>query len=469
MNVIRSLLTNTTAWSFTQLVNRLGSAVFWVLVVRTLGTESLGTLSFALSLFGFFVTLSALGLGPLVGREVPRHPDRAGLYFSHALILGLVMTFVFIPLMLAVAWLTNVQADTRYVVLLMSISLIPASGFHWSKILLNAAEKSYFIALSETSENVVKLAAGAWILARGGDIRYVALAILAAKIISCLLGFVLASRYAATPRWQLDRTILKDLVRNVPSFTFIGISHSLFWAVTVVLLTHLAGEKAAGIYSAAFKLIHLIVTLGGAYGLAFFPIAARLSINQIHKVERMVNDSVNYLFIIMSAIAVGGFVLADKIVDLVYGSAAGPVVDVFQILIWLVIPLSMVMILGYALVTFNLQRFDLYANITACVTVVISNLLLIPEWGAAGGALAFLLGGTVFCGIEAFYVSRALFRLRFYKAFWIAIAGVLLMALLVSQVKSLGLGLGVLSGALFYLLYLWLTSSVPVIHFRNRH
>jgi O-antigen/teichoic acid export membrane protein len=183
----------------------------------------------------------------------------------------------------------------------------------------------------------------------------------------------------------------------------------------------------------------------------------------------MVNDSVNYLFIIMSAIAVGGFVLADKVVELVYGSATGEVVDVFQILVWLVIPLSMVMILGYALVTFNLQRLDLYANIAACLTVVISNLLLIPVWGAVGGAWSFLLGGTVFCCIEVLFVYRALFRLRFYKAFWIAIAGVLLMAVLVSQVKSLGLGLGVLSGASFYLLYLWLTSSVPVIHFRNKH
>ena len=88
MTILKSLVKNTFARTMTELINRFGAAIFWVLVARQLGASALGALAFAMSLFSFFLTVSTLGLGSVVIRDVARDRKKAGAYFGQTILFG---------------------------------------------------------------------------------------------------------------------------------------------------------------------------------------------------------------------------------------------------------------------------------------------------------------------------------------------------------------------------------------------
>ena len=112
MTIFRSMVTNTAARSVTELINRAGSAIFWIVLARYLGASGLGSFAFGLSMFNLFTVISTLGLNSVVVRDVARNHDNAGKYFGHTLLLGSVAASVMAVAMIFVSALLKPSTDT---------------------------------------------------------------------------------------------------------------------------------------------------------------------------------------------------------------------------------------------------------------------------------------------------------------------------------------------------------------------
>lgn len=411
MTVFRSMFINTVARSLSEIITRLGSAVFWVIVARNVGSIGLGSLAFALSLFGLFGNLSNLGLDAVIIRDVAQKRNRSGQYFGHSLILGIFSSMVFAVIMMLTAKLIRPSEQSISSSYILALALIPSSVFYWSRTILFAMEKMSYVALARTVESLFKVGATVAVVLMDKGIIGIAVVLSMSKLLSAFICYLYAVKKAVIPEWALKKKFFQYLLQNIPSFSLIAIFNSLFWSLSVVMLTKLQGEVAAGIFSAAFKIVDVILAMALAYGQALFPVAARISRTDPDFFEQLCQKSIKTIAALTTVIAVTTFLFADKIILTVYGAEMAAAVPVLQTIIWILVPFAIVPVLAYALTSHILQRYDLMANLCSCITIALLNIILIPRYNAMGAGVALLVSCIVFMIIELYWVEKRLFRL----------------------------------------------------------
>ncbi|MDZ7723104.1 MAG: flippase [candidate division KSB1 bacterium] len=464
--MLERLLKNTAARSLAEVINRLGGALFWLLVARVLGASALGVLAFSLSLFSFFMTLSTLGLGSVLIRDIARHPERTAVYFSHALIIGSVTFLIVAPLMFGLALSLNIMGITLYATGVMALAVLPGCVFYWCKSILTAHEKMKGIAWARTAENAVRLGIGAWLLFTGGTLIHIIWVIFASKVVLAGVGMLLTLRYAIAPRFQWDGALFRYFGSMIPAFSMITLFNSLFWAASVVLLTHFSGETQAGWFGAAFKLVDMIIALSLAYGQAIFPIASR-SLQNKSGYRRVFHRSLKYISLLTLAIAAGTTLLAGPLVQFLYGSQMNAAAPVLRILIWCVVPFSLVPVFSSSLVSYHQQNWDLAANAAAALSVIALNLLLQPGTGAVGAAAVLLSACVIFLLVEAAGVQQCMFRLYVPMQLIYALPGVLLMWGVITLTRNTHVLISVVAAAVIYFGFLYFSGALDRTDFKR--
>lgn len=457
--ILRSLLKNTAARSAAEIMNRLGSALLWIMIARALGASALGALVFALSLFSLFLSISTLGLGAVLIREVARDRKKAGLYFGHMLVLGAISSSLAAALMCGVALLIRPNPETIFASFVLALAVIPASGFYWSKALLSAAERMSKIAVARAVENIFKVCFGLFLLITGAGLHEIAFVIFLSKLISAIVIYFFA-RKIAKPVFKFDLSIIHLLIKLLPQFSLIAIFNSLFWTLPVILLTLLSGEKQAGLFSAAYKLVDVFISFALAYGQALFPIAAKTARENYVMFKLLCARSLKYVSLLTFGIAVGTTVIAQNLVQIIYGSDMTDIVLVLQILIWMIVPFANVPILAYTLVSHDLQKKDLLANVVSTCSLVVLSIIFIPNLGAVGMAIVLCVSSFAFMLVEFISVQIDLFKIHINSNIWKPLLGGGLMAGLILFINIQNLFFNIIIGALSYLLFLWFSRFI---------
>ncbi len=460
MNYLNSIISNTVARGLTELVNRAGGAVFWVMVARYLGISGLGTLAYALSLFSLFSTLSSMGLGNVAVRDIAKDKTKAGVYFGQGLLLGLGLSLLFAGLMITTSLVLKPGEYSIFASIAMAIAIFPASGFYWSKTMLSAAEKMGYIAIARALENSFKVIVGLIMILAGAGIKELVLVIVFSKVISFAVCFAFASDKVARPVWRSDKEVLGHLIKHAPSFSLINLFNSLFWSISVLLLTSLRGEAEAGIFSAAFKLVEICIALALAYGQAFFPVISRISRSERELFQQLFQKSIK--FITIATLAVAGImqVIAPQLITLFYGPGMDRAVPVLQVLIWLIVPFGIIPVMAFTLISINQQKFDLVANISGTMILFVTSMIIVPVSGALGAAISIVIAGFVFLAAELFGLSSKFYRLQNAVEWLKPLPGLLLMWSIAFILKDYQVWLAMFSGAVMYVIYLWLSKTV---------
>jgi len=463
MTALSSLIVNSSARSAAEIINRFGSALFWIVIVRKLGAGSLGSIAFALSLFSLFHILSTLGLGSMVIRDLASQRQRAGRYFTHLLLLGAAASVPLAGLMILAAHLIQPQPDTIYATGIMALALFPASGYYWSKTLLASGEKMKYAALTRTAENAVKLGLGLTLLFMGMGVREMICVIALSKGVAFALGFTFATRTIAVPELSYDPDTLRRLLRHSPAFASTTLCHALFWSMSVILITEFKGEVEAGWFSAAFKLVDLPLSLISSFSGALFPVASRVALTDPRLFTRLCVKSVKFMVLLSLAAAAGGTVFAPALILLLYGPALQPAAPVFAILIWLLVPYSLVPVMAYSLVNHHMQNYDLLANACAVFCLLVLSLILVPGWGWIGASVSLVLGTWIFAACETFWVSKKVYSLQLSAASLRPLFAAAAMVLVLYSTRNYHPYVTLPLGAAAYTLILWLSKSVTEV------
>ena len=462
MSIFRSLITNTASRSVAELLNRFGSAIFWMLIARMLGLSALGSISFALYLFALFETISVLGLPAVVIRDLSRSRENAATYFGNLLLMGLSSSICLGMVMVAIAYWLKPNADTLFAVKMMALALIPATAFTWSRAMLTAAEKMSYIAVSRAAENIFKVVVGVTLLCNGGGIRSLLVVVALSKVVSFVVCYVYAIRKVVAPSWKFDRKLFKSFLHQAPAFFSIAVFNSLFWSLSVIMITKMRGETDAGLFSAAFKIVDLCLAFTAAFGYALYPVISRISRKDHSLFQSLCIRSIKYVLILTLAISAGVTVLSSQIVMLLYGADSMAAAPVLSAMIWLIMPFSVAYILAYSLLSYEKQKLDLISNIVATFTLFFGNLLLLPGYGVWGATFAILLGCFIFVALQYFWVARELFKIRITGRILRPVLSVVSMVVVVFWLRDKNVFLSVAAGSVVFLINLWLTKTITL-------
>jgi len=389
---LKDIIANT-GWLFADKILRMGVGLLVnIWVVRYLGPEKFGMLSYAMAFVALFSALATLGLDGIVIRDLVRQPDSSSEILGSAFLLRVLSALVMVAVsVLAISGVRYGDSMTLVLVAIIAAgTLFQATDVidFWfqskvmSKYAVVARNSAFLIAAT------VKISL---ILSHATLIAFGWVALLETALAS--LGLIIAYHRQREKMlsWKGSVARCRDLLSNSWPLILSGISVAVYMKIDQVMLGNMAGNQAVGIYSSATKISEIWYFIPMTIVSSVFP-------SIIHAKET--NEELYYrriqrLFSLMAAlslsIAVPMTFLSTWFVTLLYGvnfAAAGPVLAIH---IWA----SLFVFYGVAQgpwdLTENLTKLALFRITAGALLNIVLNIFLIPAHGALGAAVATVL------------------------------------------------------------------------------
>ena len=455
MNTVKRLVKNTGAALLTQVIGPVCSFILVLFVARTLRVSGLGKFSIALSVFFIFQTISSLGFTHLITREVARDRSKASKYLINASFIALFFSALMAGAMCLTAYLLNYPADTALAIYILSFALIPAVIALVCQSICRAFEKLEYVSIPLVTGNLFKVLLGLFILFRGYGLVELMIVILGSHFLILFMSQYFVLRCIGKPLYRIDFGFCKWIIKATPVFALIFIFSTIYWNVDVIMLSKMKGATEVGFYSAAYKLAMVCKIILMAYLMAFQPVIFRLFKSSLEKFKIACTKSIKYLFFTMLPIAVGTTILADRFIQLFFRNEFLASASALRILIWTLVPFSMVLVFAYALIASDNQIIDLRVNIIGMLCNVGLNLLLIPKLGFLGAGIATLASICIFLTLQYLFISKNLFKVNFVEATEKPIISAALMGIVILLIREVNLLLLIFISAAVYGFFLF--------------
>ena len=402
----RKAFRNTVLLSVFEVVNPLLSLALVGTITRRLGAEGLGSYNLVLSFFFIAHAFTSLGLSPLVTREIARQRSSAGRVFATASILGLPVSLLIGGGLFAAVRMGGYSPEIGYAALLASVALVPSIVYLHAESMFIAMERVDVMVVVAVLENVLRVVAGLLLLLNGFGVVALVGSFAGCRVLATIGMLAYIHRTCRPIRWELDRDVLRELIRSIPVFGGILLTSTLYQSVDVLLLSRLGNIEAVGFYTAAYRLMTIAMVVPKSFNTTIYPVLSRLFRESSQTFNRANSLSLRYLLLLLLPVAVSIDGTADALVPLLFGHSMAPAAGALRILIWTLVPYGIARVLASLLVASDRQRFDLAVNGIGLVTNVGLNIVLIPRYGFIGCSWANLLSMLVFLGTQCYFLRR---------------------------------------------------------------
>ena len=376
-----------------QFVSMVLQAAYFVLMGRTLGSREYGAFIGVVALVGLLSQFSSLGMEMILLRNISRDRESFPVTWGNALLVS-ACGFVFLlaiasligrltlrsELRMLIPWIALSDALFGKLVQLASRAFQGAGQMRYCAKLATSVYAGRAILAAGLFVHVQRthMVADAYTWARIYWLAPFAAAVIACWIVTIKLGW---------PRFE--RVRLRDLSEGL-SFSFSNSSISAYNDIDKTFLVSLGQTYAAGIYSAAYRVIDAATApLYGVYTAAtpgLFRAGGRSITDANAQTRRLLLRTVPYGVAVAIALYIGAGVLPHLFGPSFRGSVA--------VLRWLcLLPLLRVLHYGWGTtITASASQWNRTAiQLGAAGLNVMLNFLLIPRWSWQGAAAASLI------------------------------------------------------------------------------
>lgn len=389
-SILRQVAGNGGWWLAERLSMLALTLVTSVVIVRALGPADYGELSYVLALVGLLAPLAQFGVSGLVARGLLERPTDESAVLRAALLMRLAGCAV--ALMCGVLWWLFVerQPADRWVMLVLLAAQF-ATAFQvvefWFQVHFKASALVPWRTGTIVAGALLKMIVAAWThdpvaVACVFALEYAMLGVASLVALRRAGGYWL--RPGGSPDW------LRWFARRSPWLLASGVAEVIYLRIDIVLLERLRGAEEAGIYAVAARLSEVWYMVPVALMGAVFPALWSRRKDQ-GTYARSLQGSLDALFALAFALAVVIQVIGGPLVQLLFGTRFEPSTPVLQIHIWAGVFIFMRALLSRWLLAEDLLRFSLVTHVAGAVMNVVLNLLLIPDHGAVGAAIATVI------------------------------------------------------------------------------
>ncbi|MCC7369119.1 MAG: flippase [Chloroflexi bacterium] len=428
---------------------------FSVLVVRQLGAEQFGQYAAVLAFGATFVFLADLGLGVFTVREVSRwraledgkaHIDR---FFGNVVVLRVLLGCVAAVLIVLTAWATDRPTAMLVALAVGAVGLMVYSAQGACEAVLAGFERLHVAAAAKVVNQLAFVVLGAIALIVGAGYHGLVVANLVGVSIMAWLCWRGVRRLDVTPgRPSPDQWL--PLLRASAPFAVIAGTLGLSYKFDSVLLNIAWGDTETGYYNAAYSLVFASVFLSNALNTALYPSLTRQAAQAPESLPSIYGTALRYLMSVSLPIAVGGFVLSDQIVALLFGAGfveAGPVLAILI----LVVPLMFASeLLGYVVVIGGAERSVARAVLVSTGINILCNLVLVPWFGLFAAATMTVVTEGVLVGQYVWYLRATLAQISWQRTLILPLVATGMMGVGVLLMKELPTVVTILLAAVMY-------------------
>lgn len=405
---LRKIVSNT-SWLFLEKFFRLllGLTVS-VWVAKYLGPEKFGELTYALTIIAFFQIISKMGLDSIVVRELSKENKDENKLLCTVCVARSVMGLISWLFVILLTYITDTKEIVILVILAGSSLLFQSTEtidlWYQSK---SKSKKTVIIKVfTYITSNVIKIicilsSAPLWVFS----------ALFGLEVLLTGFGLIISFK-KMKERFHLnfDVELIKELLRESWPYILSGLSIIIYMRIDQIMVRHILGDKALGIYS-------VILPLSNFW--QFIPIALSTSISPFIAKKKEISESEYYkalynafkIFALIGwSISITTYFLSGYVVDFMYGGIYDGASNVLAIHIFVNLFICMGVAHALWMVNEKKSKLSIYKTIIGAVVCVVGNYIVIDDYGIVGvAAMAVLSQAFATLITDAFFTPKIFF------------------------------------------------------------
>lgn len=408
------ILTNASYRVAADVFAKAASVVLYVVMARELGTTEFGVFAFGLTFVTLVTVLADFGQTAILTREVARDHRLVDRYFANTILLKLALALP--ALVVSIAILSAVaEPQTRNVALLLGIAVVAEQMMSTCFATYQAFERLVYIPIALLTQRFLMTAIGCAALIAGAGVVAVSAVYLACALVGLAVALWLLYSRVVRPRPEVHPGAWGGLMRAAAPIGIAIVFSTVLFRADMAMLAVMKSAEAVGEYAAAYRLFETTLFLTWGVGSAVYPVYSRLGPGRSPEVLLVVERTLKLLVALTLPLAVGAVILADPLVDVLYGSDYDASVDALALLAPAIALYPFAYIAGLLLV--SQHRQGVLAPIYALIAVenILLNLVLIPTHSLYGAAIGTSLSQILVTVPLLYYCTKAIGRLDWMR------------------------------------------------------
>lgn len=388
------------------------SVLLWIFIARLRDTEELGRFTTVMGLYALFFTVCSMGLMPYIVSEISRrNAEKTVENF-----IGSVSVFLFISgficaiLMTASGFLVSESSSVRISTAILSLAMIPTGLISTAEATAIAYGRTRLIAFVSTFENLLRTIVPLVLLYAGFDISIICVSFVAVRFVALAIYFVAARNLLA--KFAFNKIEFAKILKVTPTFAGTIILAAINWQAAIILLGRISTENESAKFGVASRFLIPVAILMASYASVIQPTISKFTNeNSGAYLAKMAR----YPLTLATFAAIASPFLSRFVLTLFFGEKYADVAPVLDILAVSVVPFCLVMVVARGLVATNSQHIDFAANALGVIAFFAVGLVLIPNYGAKGAAIAQLVSFLLMALFEIFYLSKKINNFKIWR------------------------------------------------------
>jgi O-antigen/teichoic acid export membrane protein len=405
MSRTKTVLKNSSYLFFQHVVVNLISIAAIGYIARKLGARDFGIYTLAFVFPAMFSEIGSFGLRGLTIREMARNRESAINDFLGKIVpVRLVLILLMGATVAGFARMMNYGAQ-EVIAILIGTLVAMIEGI--SKIIqdvFQSFEEMGRVAVREVLVRVITAVGACYAVWSGYGVIVVCSAFVLGAIFGLLINLALYLKRFKLPRFSWDWSFLRLSMKEGFGYFLGGTASALLCKTDVFMISKLMDSTAIGIYGAASTIFYRLTIIADAISTSALPAISQLFKKDNPQCQNVFSRTQWLIWVLTLPMAVGGFILGDKLIALIYGSTYGDASTVFRMLMISLPFMSAGLLFNYALGGIN-RQYDVSRILILCsIANFILNAVLIKIYGIVGAAAAAI---CIHAGCYGFFKLRS--------------------------------------------------------------
>ena len=384
-------------WLSAERLIRMGLAFFvGVYVIRYLGPEQFGKLSYSSSFVFLFLAITKLGLDEIVVRNLVKDESASAKILGTAFVLkliGCVLAFFIISAGIITStddWLV------RRMTMIIAFSML-FTCFDILDLWFQSQVLSKSIAIVRSIQVAISSLAKFGFVWFGLPLISFAYLFVADTIIRAIgmTWVYLKDKQHQIGRWKLNKSVAFDLLQNSWPLILSGVMVTIYMSIDQVMLGNMSTSKEVGNYAAAVKFSEVWYFIPTVICSSVFPAIVQAKQRSRAEYYAKMQRLYDFMAFISLGIAIAVSFTSKYILARLLGTEYAGAGAILTLHIWSGIFIFFGVARGNWLVIENKTRLSLITQLMGAITNVLLNLWLIQEYGALGAAVSTLISYAV--------------------------------------------------------------------------
>lgn len=360
---------------------------------RIMGPEGIGVVNFQMSFVNYLTLFASLGIPMYATREIARiRSDKELLRTTvqELLLISFVMILLAYFIVGVLCWSVPQLQQHKDVFLILSLTVgFTSIGCEW---FYQGVEDFQYIAIRGIVIRALSVVLLFVLVRTPNDLLYYAFYTAFAAVGNNLLNFYHLKSYGIFSSFEWSCIRPQRHLLSVFRIFLLSLITTIYLNLAQIILGLLKNEVAVGYFSAAQKIVNLVMMLLASLGNVMLPRLSNLIKEGRYKeFYDLAQRSADAMLMMSLPLSIGVFLLAPSLIYLFCGSSFTPSILVLQILAFSIIWIAFSNLFGIQMLyPLDKENIVIIATAIGVIINVILNFILIKEWSYVGTAITFL-------------------------------------------------------------------------------